>query len=289
MLRRRNDSLTTTGTAGPPRELLYKHRFHMAVALRDAWRSRELMLTLAERDLRARYKQTTLGAAWAVLLPLMLMIVFTLFLQRVARFDTNGVPYPLFSYAALIPWGFFASTVTTGGQSLISNNSLLNKVACPREVFPLAGAVTAGVDMLVSIGVFVILFAIERFTPKLTTLWVPLLFVVQAVFTVAVALIVSAALVYVRDLRQALPIMLQLGLFATPVAYGMELIPQQFRTIYSFINPLAPVIDGYRRAVLLGLPPDWSLFGVGAFGAVLMLVGGYVFFKRLEVGFADVA
>jgi ABC-2 type transport system permease protein/lipopolysaccharide transport system permease protein len=275
--------------AEPPREIRYRHHLRVAHALGEAWRSRELILTLAERDLRARYKQTVLGAAWAVLLPLALMVVFSVFLQRVAKFDTHGVPYPLFAYVALVPWGFFTSTVTNGGQSLVLNNSLLNKVACPREVFPVAAMLVAGFDMLVSIGVLGLLFVIEQFAPKSTAIWVPVLFLVQVAFTLAVTLIVSATLVYVRDLRQALPIVLQLGLFATPVAYGMNLIPVRFRTVYSFLNPLAPVIDGYRRTILFGSPPDWSLVAAGALGAFALLIGGYQLFKRLEVGFADVA
>jgi ABC-type polysaccharide/polyol phosphate export permease len=275
--------------AEPPREIRYRHHLRVGHALGEAWRARELILTMAERDLRARYKQTVLGAAWAVLLPLALMVVFSVFLQRVAKFDTNGVPYALFSYVALVPWGFFTSTVTNGGQSLVLNNNLLNKVSCPREVFPTAAMLVAGFDMVVSVGVLGVLFLFEWFAPKPTAIWIPLLFAVQVAFTLAVTLIVSAALVYVRDLRQALPIVLQLGLFATPVAYGMNLIPVRFQMMYSVLNPLAPVIDGYRRTILFGSPPDWPLVAAGAVGAFTLLIGGYLLFKRLEVGFADVA
>jgi ABC-2 type transport system permease protein/lipopolysaccharide transport system permease protein len=273
----------------PPRDIRYKHHLRLIRAVGALWRSRELVLTLAERDLRVRYKQTILGAAWAVLLPFALMIVFTLFLQRVAKFDTQGVPYPLFSYVGLIVWGFFTSSVTTGGQSLVLNGSLLNKVACPREVFPIAGLLVAGFDMGVSVAVLGLLFVIEQFVPKGTAAWIPILLLIQVSITLAVVLVVSSSLVYVRDLRQALPVLLQLGLFATPVAYGMNLIPAQFRVAYSFLNPLAPVIDGYRQTILFGSPPDSTLTAAGAAGASLFLILGYVLFKRLEVGFADVA
>jgi ABC-type polysaccharide/polyol phosphate export permease len=273
----------------PSREIRYRHHLHLVKAVRELWGSRELLQTLAERDLRVRYKQTFLGAAWAVLLPLALMVVFSVFLQRAAKFDTNGVPYVLFSYIALIPWSFFSSAVTTGGQSLVQNSSLLNKVACPREVFPIATVVVASVDMFVSTAVLGFLFIITWFPPHAAAAWVPVLLLIQIAITVAVTLIVSSVLVYVRDLRQALPIVLQLGLFATPVAYGMDLIPDRFRLAYSMVNPLAPVIDGYRRTVLYGLQPDWTLVGAGVVGTSVLLCGGYALFKRLEVGFADVA
>jgi ABC-2 type transport system permease protein/lipopolysaccharide transport system permease protein len=257
--------------------------------MQELWRSRELLWTLAERDLRVRYKQAVLGAAWAVITPLALMLVFSLFLQRVARFDTEGMPYPLFSYLGLLPWAFFSSSVSSGGSSLVSNNSLLNKVYCPREVFPLAAIIVAGVDTLVSGIVLALLFIVTGTAPRATSFWVLPLFTIQLVFTVGIALFVSAALVYVRDLRQAIPIALQLGLFATPVAYGIDVIPARYHVLYSTLNPLAPVIDGYRRAVLFGQAPSWDLVLPGAATAVVVLVAGYATFKKLETWFADVA
>lgn len=274
---------------GPPRELRFRRPLRLGRAVRDFWRARELVLALAERDLRVRYKQAVLGFAWAVVTPLALMVAFTLFFNRVARVDTGGVPYPLFSYLGLIPWMFFSTSVSTGGLSLVTNMALLNKVYCPREVFPAASVLVAGFDSAVTVGVLGILFAVTGYAPRLTSFWVPLLLVVQVAFTVGVTLVVSAVVVYLRDLRHALPIVLQLGLFATPVAYGMEVVPPSLRAVYAAVNPLAPVIDGYRRTVLLGLAPDWDLLWPGALSAAVVLVAGYVLLKRLEVGFADVA
>lgn len=255
----------------------------------EVWRSRELVRTLAEREIRARYKQALLGFSWAVITPLVLMVVFTLFVRRVADIDTGGVPYPLFTYLGLLPWTFFSSSLSSGGQSLVTNSTLLNKIYCPREVFPLASIIVAGIDTTISTAILGVLFAILTFAPKITSLWVPVLLVVQVAFTLGIALIVSGVLVYLRDLRQALPLILQFGLFATPVAWGIDVVPSSWRLAYSIVNPLAPVIDGYRRTVLLGQSPQWELLGPAAISSLLILVVGYVVFKRLETGFADAA
>ena len=276
-------------TIAPAPELRFRRRIRLGAVLRELWQARELVRSLAERELRARYKQAILGFAWAVVTPLALMVVFTLFLQRVARIDTGGVPYPLFAYLGLVPWGFFSSGASAGGQSLVSNIPLLNKIYCPREVFPLARIGVAAVDSLVAFGVLGAIFALTGTVPRMTSLWVPVLVLVQVIFTVGVTFVVSALVVYLRDLRHAIPVIIQLGLFATPVAYGIDVVPPQFHVLYSALNPMAPVIDGYRRTMLYGQPPDWLLLGVGAATAVTLLVAGYYLFKRLEAGFADVA
>lgn len=273
----------------PPPELRYRRRVRFLPAIREVWRSRELVRTLAERQLRARYKQAVLGFGWAILTPLVLMMVFTLFFQPVADVDTGGVPYPLFAYLGILPWTFFSSSVSEGGQSLVQNMPILNKVYCPREVFPMSSIAVAGVDTSIAFLVLVGLFIVESFVPSATVVWVPLIALVQLAFTLGMTLIVSALLVYLRDLRHMLPLTLQLGLFATPVAYGMDAIPEGYRLVYSALNPLAPIIDAYRRTVLMDLPPDWTLLAAGAATSVVLLTVGYVSFKRLETGFADVA
>jgi ABC-type polysaccharide/polyol phosphate export permease len=274
---------------GPAPELRFRRRIRFPSAMRELWRARELVRTLAEREIRVRYKQTSLGISWAILTPLALMLIFSLFLQRVARFDTSGAPYALFSYVGLIPWTFFSTSLSVGGQSLSSNASLLNRVHCPREVFPLASVTVAALDSMVSIAVFGVLLAITGFMPAPTSVWVPLLLLIQVAFTLGVTLVVSAILVYLRDLRHVLPVLLQLGLFATPVAYGIDVIPEGLRSLYAALNPLGGVIDGYRRAVLFGLAPDWGLVLPAAATSSFVLATGYVLFKRLETGFSDVA
>jgi ABC-type polysaccharide/polyol phosphate export permease len=275
--------------AGPPPEILFKLRVRFLDAVREVWGARELVRTLAERDFRVRYKQAVLGFAWTLLTPFALMVVFTIFFKRVANVDTGGVPYPLFAYLGLLPWTFFSTSVSNGGQSLIVNSQLINKVYCPREVFPLASTVVAAVDTAISVLMLCLLFVVTGFLPKPTSVWLPVMLAVQVTFTFGLTVLTSAVVVYFRDLRHVLPILLQLGLFATPVAYSMDVVPENLRVLYSAANPLAPVIDGYRRTILYGSAPNWELLIPGAITSLVVIVVGYLVFKRLEPGFADYA
>jgi ABC-type polysaccharide/polyol phosphate export permease len=274
---------------GPPPDLVYRRLVRPWAMLRELWGSRELVVVLAEREFRARYKQTKLGFAWSILTPILLMVVFSLFFQRVADVDTNGVPYPLFTYVALLPWTFFNDSVSKGATSITMNLSLVNKVYCPREVFPLSTVAMAAVDTVIATGVLGILFAAYTFMPTGGVVWLPVLLAIQVAFTVGVALVLSAFVVYFRDLRQVTPMALQLALFATPVAFGLESFPAGWRPLYSAINPLVPVIDSYRKTILFGQAPPGGLLAIAAVSALVWLVGGYLLFKRLETGFADVA
>lgn len=283
------DRIDAPAVERPPRQLRFKRRIGLGASIQELWRARELIRALVERQLRARYKQALLGVAWAIIPPLVLTVAMSLFVQRVVSIDTRGTPYPLFAYVALIPWSFFSSSITQASVSLAGNTDLLDKVHFPREVFPVAGVITATVDMMIALLPLAILFVAYSFVPQVTALWFPVLFAVQAAFTLGFALLISALTVYVRDVRHALPLLIQFGLFVTPIAYGMEQIPASRRVLYSALNPLAPVIDGYRRTVLFGQPPDWNLLLPGALTAILLLVVSLFVFKRLEGGFADVA
>lgn len=264
----------------------------MFSALKELWDFRELTLTLAERDLRVRYKQAALGIVWAIITPVVMMVAFTVLFNRFAKVHTGGAPYALFSYLGLLPWTFFASSLSQGGLSLIGNNDLLNKLYCPREVFPIAALADAAVDALIATCVLAVLFPITGFAPKVQVFYyLPLLLLVLVMFTLAVTLAVAAVTVYARDLRLALPLAIQLGLFVTPVVYGASAISASkgFLIAYSVINPLVPVIDGLRSTVLDGVPPDWASLGAGAASSLVYLLGAGWLFKRLEVGMADVA
>ena len=275
----------------PRREIWFRRRTNVFTALRELWGFRELTVTLAERDLRVRYKQAVLGVAWAVIAPVVMMVAFTVIFNRFAKVDTGGVPYALFSYLGLLPWTFFASSVANGGLSLVSNNELLNKLYCPREVFPIAAILDAAVDALIATCVLALLFPITGFAPKAEVYYLPLLLLVLTIFTLGVTLAVSAIVVYARDLRLALPLALQVGLFVTPVVYGASSISssETFLIVFSALNPLVPVIDGLRDAVLMGVAPNWTSLGVGATSALIYLLGGFVLFKHLETGMADIA
>lgn len=275
--------------AVPPPEWRFRRRLRLSRLTREVWRSRMLIWTLAEREIRVRYKQAVLGFAWAVVTPLVLMVAFTLFFQKAARIDTAPVPYPLFAFIALIPWTFFSTAVAQGGLSLVNNVQLLNKVYCPREVFPLASVVIASIDSLVAGVVFAVLLLKFGVLPAATSVWVPALLAIQVAFTVGVTLLISAIVVYLRDLRHALPIVLQLGLFVTPVAFPLDVVPVSLRGLYVGLNPLAAVIDAYRRTVLFGQPPRLGLLAIAAAGAAVTVLGGYLGFKRMEASIADVA
>ncbi len=191
---------------------------------RELWRFRELTVTLAERDLRVRYKQAVLGVAWAVIAPVVMMVAFSVLFNRFAKVNTGGAPYALFSYLGLLPWTFFSNSVSNGGLSLVTNSELLNKLYCPREVFPIAAIADAAVDAAIATCVLAVLFPITGFAPKVEIYYVPLFLVVMAMFTLGVTLAVSAMIVYARDLRLVLPLAIQVGLFVTPVVYGTNSI-----------------------------------------------------------------
>ena len=288
-LERATVSLYAEVPASPPAELRFRRRVRPLASLRELWHARDLVRALVERQLRARYKQALLGFAWALIPPVAMMIVMTVFVSRAVTIQTQGIPYPLFSYIALLAWNFFANTLSGASSSLLGNVALLNKVYCPREVFPVSSAITSGVDATIGLSILGLLFVTHSYVPKATAIWVPLLLAVLVAFTVGMALIMSSLVVYLRDLRHMLPMITQLGLLATPIAYGMNKIPERFQLVYSAANPLAPVIDGLRRTVLLGQPPALDLLAAGAATSFLLLGVGFVLFKKLETGFTDVA
>ena len=278
---------TALSAAGPPPELRFKRRLRPIRATADLWRVREVVRSLAEREFRVRYKQAFLGVAWALLTPLALMVIFSLLFSRVARVDTGDVPYAVFSYIALVPWTFFSVAVLQAGMSLLVNAPLIQKVSFPREVFPVGSVVVAGIDTVIALVPLGLLMLFTATVPQPTSVYVPLFVLIQLAFVLGVSMALSVIIVFFRDLRHGLPIILQLGLFATPVAYGIETVPERYRLVYAALNPMAAVIDGYRRTVLYGHAPDWGMTGIAAMSAALFLLGGYLLFKRLEGTLAD--
>ena len=274
----------------PPPEILFRRRLHLITAAKELWAARELIGTLTERNLRSRYKQTFLGFAWSLITPVTLMVVFTVFLQRVADIETGDIPYSIFSYVGLLPWAFFSNAVTQSSSVILSNNSLLNKVYCPREVFPISTITTSAIDTVFAMVALIVLFLVHRIVPSTASMWVPVLTLVLLCFTLGVSLLVSALTVYARDLRHGVGIIMQLGLFATPVAYSLSsLVPKGWQPVYAAANPLGPVIQGYRDTVLSGQSPELGLLAIAAASSLVWAFAGYVVFKKLEDGFSDVA
>jgi ABC-2 type transport system permease protein/lipopolysaccharide transport system permease protein len=258
--------------------------------LHSLWQARQIIRTITERNLRVRYKQSFLGFAWALLTPVGLLVGIIIVFNRVAGIDAGGgVPYPLFAYVGLLAWSFFSAGTSQGGNSVVNDKALLNKSRFPREVFPLSGVAVASVDTVMALVPLGILFVLEGRAPAVTTPLAVVPILVLLAFTTGVALGLSAVIVYLRDVRLALPVLLQIGLFATPVAYGLDVVPAWGRMAYCFANPVAPVIDALRRTVLEGEMPRWDYLAAGSVSASVVLVGGYLLFKRLDGNFADVA
>ncbi|MFM7270455.1 MAG: ABC transporter permease [Actinomycetes bacterium] len=275
---------------GPPPELRYRRALRVGPALRELGRSRHIILGLVVRQVRSQYSQQVLGLAWAVLAPLAQMVVFTFLLNRVGKstFDTGGVWRPLFLYVGLTCWSFFSSSVTSAGSSLVGN-PLLNKVYAPREVFPLAQVCSSGVDAAASAALTPLLFLGAGRWPSPTVYWVPLLVLILVIFTVAISIGVSAVTVYVRDLRSGLPLIMQLGLFLTPILYPISEVPARFRTVTMVLNPIAGVVEGLRNCLFYDRAPDLEYTLLAAGASVVYLIGAFLLFKRLETGFADVS
>jgi lipopolysaccharide transport system permease protein len=249
-------------------------------------RHRDLLWLWTAREVRVRYKQSLLGVAWAVLQPLALTTVFTFVFSRLVRVDTGGVPYPIFAYAALVPWNFFTTSLSFGIPSLVNNMNLVTKIYFPREVLPLASIGAAFVDFLAASVVFVGMLVIYRAWPGVHALWVIPLLGIQVVFTIGVTLLGSAVIVFFRDMRFVVPLITQVWMYATPIIYPAELVPEHLQPLY-FLNPMAGIIDGYRRALIMGEAPQMSSLLVGTVVSFVLLVLSYASFKRVEPVFAD--
>jgi lipopolysaccharide transport system permease protein len=254
--------------------------------LATLYRYRDLLWLWTAREVRVRYKQSLLGAAWAILQPLALTVVFSLVFSKLIRVDTAGVPYPIFAYVALVPWTFFATSLSFGVPSLVNNINLVTKIYFPREVLPLANIGAALLDFALAFLVFVGMLVVYRVWPGIHALWVVPLLCIQIVLTVAVTLIGSAVIVFFRDMRFVIPLLTQVWMYATPILYPADLVPEPYRPYY-FLNPMAGIIDGYRRVLVMGQPPQVSALLLSTAVSVVLLVLGYVLFKRMEPLFAD--
>ena len=270
-----------------PVTVIEPSRGWVSLRLGALWRFRELLYFLIWRDVKVRYKQTLLGAAWAILQPLATMIIFSIFFGKLARMPSDGVPYPLFAYVALVPWTFFANGLTLASNSLVANQTLLRKVYFPRLVIPVS-AVAAG---LIDFGIaFVVLLGLAaRYGVPLTVnmIWLPALVLLALVTALGVGLWFAALNVLYRDIQYVVPFLVQVWLYATPIVYPSSLVPERWRTLYA-INPMVGVVEGFRWALLgTGTAPGPMIL-VSGIAAVVTLIGGMFFFRRMEKTFSDV-
>lgn len=275
--------------ASPPPETIRlqpTRGFSRVLAPRELWRYRDLAGQIALRDITIRYRQTALGGAWAVLQPIGFMVVFSLIFGNVAGISSNGLPYPLFSLAALVPWVFFSNALLLGSDSLVSNSALVSKIYFPRIFMP-AGVIVAGfVDLGISITILMIIVLAWGFVPSLAILALPLLVAIAAATALGVSAALSAVNVRYRDVRYVVPFAIQLWLFITPIVYPSSSIDEPWRTL-SAINPMVGVVEGFRWATLGTGNAPWDLIGISAAAAVVLFLAGLAYFDRVERAFAD--
>jgi lipopolysaccharide transport system permease protein len=257
------------------------------VDLRELWRYRELIYFLAWRDVKVRYKQTALGVAWAVLQPALATVVFTLFLGRLARLSSDGIPYPLFVYTALVPWMYFANAVTNASSSLVKNTELISRVYFPRLVIPLAAVLGGLVDLAISFALLIPFFVAYKVMPTERMLLVPVFIFFVVITALAVSIWFATLDVQYRDVRYALPFLVQIWLFATPIVYPATLVADRFRWLYG-LNPMSGVVEGLRWSLVGHAPPPVPLISVSAAMVMAILVSGVFYFRRAERSFADV-
>lgn len=255
--------------------------------LDELWEYRELLYFLVWRDVKVRYKQTALGAAWAILQPVLTMVVFSIFFGHLAGVPSDGIPYPVFAYTALLPWQLFAHALTGSGNSLVENQNLITKVYFPRLVIPISPVLAGLVDFSIAFVVLVGLMFYYGIVPTAAVLTLPLLLLLAIATALAVGLWLSALNVQYRDVRYTIPFLTQFWLFATPIAYSSSLVPERWRVLYG-LNPMVGVVEGFRWALLGKSGGVGPLMIVSTLIVGVLLVGGLVYFRRMERTFADV-
>jgi lipopolysaccharide transport system permease protein len=254
--------------------------------LGEVWAYRELLYFLVWRDVKVRYKQTALGAAWAILQPVMTMIVFSVFFGRLAKMPSDGIPYPVFAFAALLPWQLFAFALSESANSLVGSQNLITKVYFPRLVIPLAAVLAGLVDFSIAFVVLLAMMAYYHIVPTAAVALLPLFIVLAVATALAVGLWLSSLNVKFRDVRYTIPFLTQFWLFATPVAYPSSLVPEKWRALLG-LNPMAGIVEGFRWSLLGNAHPSMPVLTVSVAVVAILLVGGLVYFRKTESTFAD--
>jgi len=270
-----------------PVTVIRPSRGWVSLNLRDLWEYRELLYFLTWRDIKVRYKQTVLGVAWAIIQPFFSMVVFSLFFGKLAKIPSDGIPYPVFNYAALVPWTFFANGLIQSSSSLVGNANLIKKVYFPRLVVPISSVLSGAVDFVLAFVVLLGMMLYFGIVPTWNVVWLPLLLLLALVTALGVGLWLTAMNVQFRDVRYAVPFLVQAWMFATPIVYPSSLLDEPWRTLYG-INPMAGVIEGFRWALLGTETAPGPIILVSTLVTVVLLVSGALYFRRMEKTFADV-
>jgi len=276
------------GSGKEQSELLIKPGMGALHYWRDIWRYRELFFFLAWRDILVRYKQTAIGIAWSVLRPFLTMLVFTIVFGTLAKLPSNGVPYPIMVYAALLPWQFFANSLTESSNSLIDNANLLTKVYFPRLIVPAGSVIVSLVDFFISLIILFGIMAWYQYIPDIRMLLLPFFLMLAFLASFGAGLWLSALNVKYRDFRYVVPFLVQFGLYISPVGFSSAIVPEKWRLLY-FLNPMVGVIDGFRWAILGdAFPVYWPGLVLSAVLTLLMFISGLLYFRNMERSFADV-
>jgi lipopolysaccharide transport system permease protein len=255
--------------------------------LRELWEFRELLYFFAWRDIKVRYKQTVMGVLWAIIQPFLTMVIFSVFFGRLADVPSDGLPYPVFSYAALVPWTFFANSLAQASNSLVLNANMIKKIYFPRLALPIAAVLAGVIDFMLA---FVVLLGIMLYydlVPTVNIIWLPFFVLLALVTSLGVSLWLAAMNVQFRDVHYTIPFLTQAWLFVTPIAYPSSLLPEPWRTVYG-LNPMAGVVEGFRWALLGTDTAPGKMIIVSAVVALTLFIGGAFYFRRMEQSFADV-
>jgi lipopolysaccharide transport system permease protein len=255
--------------------------------LSELWRYRELLYFFALRDIKVRYKQAALGVMWAIIQPLFTMIIFTIFFGRLAGIPSDGIPYPLFSLCALVPWTYFSSTLSQGGTSLVANTNLITKVYFPRILLPAATAVGGLLDFLIGSVLLIALMLYYGMTLGWATLLYPVLSLIMMILAVGVSMILAAINVRYRDVKYVIPFLVQLWLFLTPIIYPASFVPERYRALLA-LNPMYGIIEGFRASLFPGRQIDFALIGLSLCVSLLVFLIGALYFQRTQKQFADI-
>jgi lipopolysaccharide transport system permease protein len=255
--------------------------------LKGVWQYRELLYFLVWRDVMVRYKQTAIGVAWAILQPLITMVIFTVIFGNLAKIPSEGIPYPVFAFAALLPWSYFSQALTRNSSSVVSSSNLVTKVYFPRLLIPIAASVAPIVDLFFSFLILLVLMAWYQITPTWGLLALPFFLGLCVMTALAVGLWSSALNVRYRDVGHVIPFLIQVWMYASPVAYPASMVPEKWRLLYS-LNPMVGVIEGFRWALLGKESPDFLIMAVSLVVVLITLIGGVIYFKKSEETFADV-
>jgi lipopolysaccharide transport system permease protein len=278
--------LTSQASATAPVTIIEPSRGWVALRLRELWEYRELLYFLTWREVKVRYKQTAMGATWAIIQPLFTMLIFSLFFGRLAKVPSDRIPYPLFCLAGLVPWTFFANGLSQASSSLVTSSNLISKVYFPRLSLPISAVLSGAIDFMISSILLVGMMIYYRQVLTVRCFYLPLFFLLAFVSALGVSFWLSALNVEYRDVRYAIPFLSQLWMFATPIAYPSSLLHEPWRAVYG-LNPMAGVVEGFRWALVGADSTPGPMILASSCAAVSLLIGGAFYFRRMEKTFAD--